>query len=509
MKKHLLLVIILLVALIPDIALSAIHYIRTGAGGSNNGTNWTNAWNALGSVTWTRGDTYYIADGSYGAATFNQAQSGTTLITVKKAWSTAYGNGDHGPAGDWNESWGTGQATFSSLDFGSGYWTLDGQAGGGPGTPGQSISWSTGLGFKVISSRDAIVEAGAYNQINMHHIEITANNMSSEQDGIDGGTIDGTWSYLYFHDILGTPFHMLGAGNNMIIEHCHINKAYATATYHEETISDWGSDNVTFRYNYIKDQANTGFIIGINGPGTMADWKIYGNVFRQTGISGYVNSTAIHTFMDSSNWVTANNWVVYNNTFIRCWPWATIAFDAGSGNVVKNNLWYHLYDADETNYSGIGSGSTTTEDYNYWVKSYIHSYYAPTGAHDGPITYYPVEDCYRADPTADPFIDYANGDFRLSTPLVHDSTSYPGENLGSPYNQDWYGNTRGVDGTWDRGALEYQEGTYIENLLSTGVFFYRSRISCRAKKMWFQLASQSHQSLIRSQGRSNITMVSA
>lgn len=32
-----------------------------------------------------------------------------------------------------------------------------------------------------------------------------------------------------------------------------------------------------------------------------------------------------------------------------------------------------------------------------------------------------------------------------------------GTSLGSPYDVDSYGNTRGADGTWDRGALKYVE----------------------------------------------------
>jgi len=48
----------------------ANHYIRDGAGGSNDGTNWTHAWTTLPSPL-TRGDTYYIADGNYANYTCN------------------------------------------------------------------------------------------------------------------------------------------------------------------------------------------------------------------------------------------------------------------------------------------------------------------------------------------------------------------------------------------------------------------------------------------------------
>ena len=38
------------------------HYVRAGATGLNNGSDWNNAWTSL-PATLVRGDTYYIADG--------------------------------------------------------------------------------------------------------------------------------------------------------------------------------------------------------------------------------------------------------------------------------------------------------------------------------------------------------------------------------------------------------------------------------------------------------------
>ena len=51
------------------------------------------------------------------------------------------------------------------------------------------------------------------------------------------------------------------------------------------------------------------------------------------------------------------------------------------------------------------------------------------------------------------FVNYAGDDFRLA------SATTAGESLASPFNADLLGNTRGVDGTWDRGAYEYEEDT--------------------------------------------------
>ena len=61
---------------------AANRYVRQGATGSPNGIDWTNAYTAL-PATLTRGDTYYIADGTYSSYTFDDAISGTTYITIK------------------------------------------------------------------------------------------------------------------------------------------------------------------------------------------------------------------------------------------------------------------------------------------------------------------------------------------------------------------------------------------------------------------------------------------
>src|SRR5207302_1756348 len=78
---------------------------------------------------------YYIADGTYPRYNFNTAQSGTTLITIKKAIHT-----DHCTDTGYNDAtMGSAQAVFvpssgqsSIWQFStSGYWTIDGQSSTG------------------------------------------------------------------------------------------------------------------------------------------------------------------------------------------------------------------------------------------------------------------------------------------------------------------------------------------------------------------------------------------
>lgn len=63
--------LILLLLLLPGTAGATDHYINAAvSGGSDDGSDWTNAWTTL-PATLTRGDTYWIADGQYGAYMFN------------------------------------------------------------------------------------------------------------------------------------------------------------------------------------------------------------------------------------------------------------------------------------------------------------------------------------------------------------------------------------------------------------------------------------------------------
>src|SRR5262245_44026348 len=79
---------------------AANHYIRSGATG--NGSDWTNASSAL-PTSLVRGDTYYIADGSYSGYTVDDAVSGTQVITLKKATAA-----DHGTDTGWVSTYGDG-----------------------------------------------------------------------------------------------------------------------------------------------------------------------------------------------------------------------------------------------------------------------------------------------------------------------------------------------------------------------------------------------------------------
>src|SRR3989344_9456483 len=105
--------IILAILFLPKISLAANRYVRQGATGLPNGTDWTNAYTSL-PATLTRGDTYYIADGTYGGYTFDDPTSGSTIITIKKATIS-----DHATDVRWDNTYGDRQAGFGYTYIGS------------------------------------------------------------------------------------------------------------------------------------------------------------------------------------------------------------------------------------------------------------------------------------------------------------------------------------------------------------------------------------------------------
>src|SRR4030067_1861776 len=75
---------------------ASIYYVRSDAGGGNNGSDWNNAYTAL-PATLVRGAIYYVAAGNSTRRAFNTPSSGSLLITIKKATAL-----DHGTNSGWS-----------------------------------------------------------------------------------------------------------------------------------------------------------------------------------------------------------------------------------------------------------------------------------------------------------------------------------------------------------------------------------------------------------------------
>ncbi len=412
--------VVLLVCLVEPAAGAAVHYVRAGASGSTNGSDWVNAWTALPAAL-VRGDTYYIADGSYSNYDFNDAASGSTVITIKKATEA-----DHGTDSGWHDSYGDGVATFSQLYFYTSSYVVDGATGSG----------TSGHGFEVLNT------AGPDTNLSLVKLDSNVTDITLKRADIHrpredykgscftatgGGCRRITLAQCYLHDVFGVHIYFLNL-DGATIERCVLARNKSTAEWHSESIQARATKNMIVRYCWFEDIAGTGVII--SGSGDSSFWDIHGTVFFATpGFNeGNGHGTVADNFLGSIHDVR-----VHNNTFVGITAAkAGVRFWNSTGNCYAyNNLYVDC--------AGVGYAGTT-HDYNVYYGCEF------TGLE------------YRQQPndvitTGDPFVDVVSQDVHLN------SATPPGRtDVGSPFTVDPDGRTRGADGLWDRGAYEYSGG---------------------------------------------------
>jgi hypothetical protein len=409
-------------------AQAANHYVRNGAAGAGNGSDWANAYTTLPNSL-TRGDVYYIADGTYPGHNFSDSAAGTTLITIKKATAA-----DHGTDTGWVATYGDGQAAFSSaINFTTRYYVFDGQVGGGPATT--LAAWTTGYGFKVTESSSTpviFVQTNSGN-VDVSHVEAVGagRNGSAGGTGNDGMQVFAplgpvTLSHAYLHDLGRCVFFVYSASltNDFTVSYTYTGPHESTAGEHSEMTVLHNAAKFTFRWGVITHAEGTGGVIA-GDDAVRKTAEIYGNIiydFPNGSIEGGNNGF----FADDSAGASAN-WKIYNNTFIGIDSDVALYGTCGQGctsNVAQNNFYYT---------------TTANKDASGWgTQSFAH--FQDSGAASGSSA---------TTGTGNPFLDMPNWDFRLraATPA--------GAQLAAPYNVDMFGNVRGADGGWDRGAIEF------------------------------------------------------
>lgn len=417
--------IILLVLSFPTLSFAANHYIRAGASGNGSGDNWTNAHTTFPSNL-VRGDTYFVAGGTYGGQGFDTAPSGTNYVYIVKATP-----GNHGTDVGWSDTYGTSVANFTStVTFETDYWVFDGVTGNGDGS-------TEAYGFKITTSACTSdskllrIDNGA-DFINISHIEMEhcgINNSSYRQDCVyivsssDGGSSYINFSHCYMHDV-NRVMMLYGYVTNSTVEHCFFERRKNTSVHGEAMSINFSGTNAnnTIRYNTFKDIYGTGVLVIKDSVQGL--FYIYGNLFYQTSDQFEVHNGSITNTGGDTN----THMYVYNNSFINFTASGNynvgIRWDNGSNNYAYNNLWVNCRNI---------SFSGTNHDYN---------------AFDGSSDYGEANAQIGLD--ASIFRDYADHNFQLTRP-----TESGKSDLGSPYNVDMRGVVRGADGVWDRGAFEY------------------------------------------------------
>jgi hypothetical protein len=387
-----------------DCTATTCLYVRQGATGSGSGADWSNACtDFVGSCSVSsliRGATYFVADGTYAARTWDRAASGTSVITIKKAIPT-----DHGTSTGWTDTFGDGQAVFSGANtMGSGYWTFDGQKGdylaAGIGSYGFKFDFSEG--------QVAITNRGDFNTfryIDFDGIATTGDyNYSAETKAL-GAYAGNNWtlSHCALH---GGESLIQGGGNNWVVEYSYMYNARSIAdNFHANVFYASQINGGVFRYNRIWDYNAEGlFFTAFDGP--ISNVKVYGNVFFTDGST--VNPRGIELRQDYGY----SNIQIYNNTFSRLGVGGILNRSPETGNVCSNCI-----ARDNLSYQAGNELAGMTQDNN-------------------------------TDDNTNRFKNLVNGDFTLTAAL-------PGVALAAEFNMDVNGTLRGFDGVWDRGAYEF------------------------------------------------------
>ena len=414
---------------------AAVVCVGPSATGNGSGADWNNqtAWSGL---NLSRGNTYYLADGTYSGGTFSTAASGSTYITIKKA---TVGDSTVESIAGWTSTLGDGQATFTSTcTFSSSYWVFDGVKG---------ALWSTNIadygftfGNGAVTHVLAVGGSGTIANITVSHISAIATSADVQKYFQDatGGEVD----YFTLSHCFGSGWENFqrASGNASGIRHTGWVTEYnvilntsSTASWHGEDLNnDPGSpQNWTMRYNWIQGTIGTGPTMVVGALNNDAGpYYIYGNVFKDKyftdgGICAVKNGYGAHTLSGA----------VYNNTFINFKSvYAGVTWIGGAGNntmIAQNNLIVNGY---------ANANNTGGRDYNAYYNNDI----GPSEAH-GQIL------------PSNPFVSLAANNVQLAY------NTAPGVALPAPYNVDALGNVRT---TWSRGAFEYN-GTPADPYITT------------------------------------------
>ena len=389
-RKLFTLFVLSFVLVLTNFALAANHYVRAGATGNGSGVDWTNAYTDL-PASMVRGDTYYVAAGNYTGHTFNDAPSGTAVITIKAPTAA-----DFGTSTGWSSSY-LGQATFKT-DAGGGifvfnqpYYVIDGQY--------RNPDWISGYGFHInnyngctpVTSCAPAISTNAGINLSSHDITIRYTDVEGSHDQRSNSCGSGhscdenvqdfangniLIEYSYLHDAGEAGFKLRGSSTsngsgglvNFTVQYSYIarNWSQGGGLVHSEAFSTSdGVQNFVARYNKFADIRGTGVIATAsgscyngcpnynrgNGP-----WYIYGNQWWY--------STPTVSYCDVGGFVSLwdvgfmGNIYVYNNTIAHVN--SSVCNDGGSGGdatvngqglvqahlapyslIVQNNLWYN------------------------------------------------------------------------------------------------------------------------------------------------------------------------
>ena len=302
-----------------------ILYVTQSGSGSKNGADWNNAYQGL-PATLQRNYTYYIADGTYSAYTFDDAASGTQLITIKKATAS-----DHGTNTGWSVSLGDGRAVFGPLTFTSDYYVFDG---------------NYEYGFKSLGNYQGFT------------VDIQS---SSDHITIRNSDIDGNFATTSGYHTGGSCNTVDIRGQYIIIEHCDVHNAA------DDGIGVYGS-NVNVFDSKIHKLHGCGSDAGC-GPcfnGHSDGFGLLGNLQNidiRRNIVYDIKSTSAFMADQGTDPLYTTNLTLENNIFYTPYVGLVVYIDEVHGGKIFNNVIWGKTDGPR--YGGLSIGPATTDLYIY------------------------------------------------------------------------------------------------------------------------------------------------
>jgi hypothetical protein len=416
MMKWTKIVILLLVATTTP-SWCATKFVNQSAGGSNNGTSWANAWTNLSSIGWSSlaaGDIVCVAGGTY-SGSINTGASGSSgnPITIRRA--TAADKTCGSSTAGWNSAFDAQVVMKGTIEIGNSYITIDGAVSNGIQVVMQNPSGSTYVGVGGTSAATQHVTlryievAGPCGSTPCHNLGDHRSFVIEHWNGSDYDKQD-SWllQYMNFHGACNNM--VLYGETNFVIEHSRLADSLdSVGDICHPNVGNIGGGTATFRYNEVTNWDTEGLMF--LGTGT---WYVYGNIWHDPSTSSFPR------YLESQT----NSMLVYsyNNTLVNI-PYGTVLTSNGgswsSSSQGRNNIYWN------TNGAGFSS-----DDYDLSNAS--------------------LSEAHAQSKASNPFVNLTGQNYHLS---AHTSG---GQNLGSPYNIDYDGNTRT---TWDRGAYEFSSGT--------------------------------------------------
>jgi len=432
MYKYKFLILTLLFAASTAVSLGANFYVRKGATGANNGSDWTNAWNEMSQINFSAvgcGDTIWIAGGTYTTSlNVNKTCTSSSVLNINRVLAS-----DAAPAAaaGWNKDYDS-QVIISNANINlaaGAYYTINGREGSISGDNfGISVQCTSSGGCDGVDGAGS----GSLSNITLSYVELfgppcvmsescggsgaSGLNVAPGSNTVNTLIFDHGWIHQYGEAIRTSNW------SNCTIQYSGISDMHNDGQQHEDVVFSYPITNFTMRYNKIWGSPNDGIFFF----GDEKNTQIYGNVYYHSG-------AALITFYEGYT----HNVFIYNNVFENDGTFgdyqpAWLDFSGTMTGEIANNVWENVNK----------NGECPICDTNAYNLS------SNVSGETGAFTYTPGSQFVSESPSLP-----AAADFHLTATGA--TTFGKGKTLAAPFNVDPDGNTRGSGGSWDVGAYQY------------------------------------------------------